>query len=102
MDELASASARIILHLLRRQSHGGRTDSLGIQGFAIVAQLRDRFMADVVRSSLNAYLLYHSVFYVGSAIWRRSHADQHVLPRSQIGLKEDVHPGRDHRDTARQ
>ena len=53
-------------------------------------------------SSLYTYLLNHSVFDMGSAIWRRSHADQHVLPRSQIRLKEDVHPGRDHRDTTRQ
>ena len=41
-------------------------------------------------------------FEMGSTIRCRSHADKHVLPRSQIGLKKDVHTGRDDRYSTRQ
>ncbi len=89
------------LRLLLRQIEENAPTHSVFMFFAIVAQLR-RFILDFRLRSLDTYLLNHSVFDMGSPIWRGSHADQHVFPRSQIGLKEDVHPGRDHCDTTRQ
>ena len=50
VDELASASARIILCPSAAADSGERAKSLGIHVFAIVAQLRGRFMSDFDRA----------------------------------------------------
>jgi hypothetical protein len=82
--------------LLRQIQESAPTHSLMSSPIARSLHVRFRLR------SLDTYLLNHSVFDMGSAIWRGSHADQYVLPWSQIGLKEDVHPGRDHSDPTRQ
>jgi hypothetical protein len=64
----------------------------------VTVALRGARHARIRWTSRAMYLLNHSLLDVRSAIWRRRHADQHMITRCQGCFEEDVHPGCDRRD----